>query len=657
MTELAARVRFLHLVASVLLVGRFAFACFILRGYPSLALVTQHEKLQARLTAFYLTIAFITHLAALILQASLVNATDVQAVLSFVTSTRYGSVWLTRLILLCLLALVGRLAGGKTAAALLLSAAHLATLSLSGHAAAAEGSAFALQTSADALHLLATGIWLGGLLPLAHLLSRASAADDDKAFSLLQTSVQRFSNWALLCAVLIVVTGSANAWNLVGGFPQLFGSEYGRLLLGKLALLLPLLAVAARNLRRVKPSLSAPIASNGQFIESVLRLRRNVLLETTLGMAILLIVGHLGVTPPARHVQPDWPFPFRWDWSVLDKSAKARAEFDRGVVWAVVGAGALLCPLLRRRRRTVTTLIGVSALGYAGYVVNDLVVIDAYPTTYKRPGVSYNAISVANGGALYHESGCVSCHGVNGYGDGPNAQDLNPKPVDLTAAHANAHTAGDLYWWLSYGVKPTSAMPGFSESLSEEERWDLINYLRALSSSKRARGLAPLIEEKPWLVAPDFAYTTDKGESRTLRDHRGNKIVLLVLLNLPSAERRLRELAIAMPQLSATGVEVVVVPNSIDRQFVTGKLPGAIVDEGIREIGETYKLFARSFTVEDIAAVAPHVEYLVDKQGYVRARWLPSEGEGWRKLELLMKQIDALQQEKPSAPAPDEHVH
>jgi len=129
------------------------------------------------------------------------------------------------------------------------------------------------------------------------------------------------------------------------------------------------------------------------------------------------------------------------------------------------------------------------------------------------------------------------------------------------------------------------------------------------------------------------------------------------LLNLPSAERRLRELAIAMPQLSATGVEVVVVPNSIDRQFVTGKLPGAIVDEGIREIGETYKLFARSFTVEDIAAVAPHVEYLVDKQGYVRARWLPSEGEGWRKLELLMKQIDALQQEKPSAPAPDEHVH
>ena len=97
---------------------------------------------------------------------------------------------------------------------------------------------------------------------------------------------------------------------------------------------------------------------------------------------------------------------------------------------------------------------------------------------------------------------------------GPSAQDFNPKPVDLTAAHANAHTAGDLFWWLSHGVKPSSAMPGFGASLSEEERWDLINFMRALSSGERARNLASVIEDNPWLVAPDFTYGTNAGERK-----------------------------------------------------------------------------------------------------------------------------------------------
>ena len=64
--------------------------------------------------------------------------------------------------------------------------------------------------------------------------------------------------------------------------------------------------------------------------------------------------------------------------------------------------------------------------------------------------------------------------------------------------------------------------------MSDEERWDLINYLRALASGERARNFAPVIDDQPWLVAPDFNYETNTRENRrTLKDHRGNKIVLL----------------------------------------------------------------------------------------------------------------------------------
>jgi putative copper resistance protein D len=60
----------------------------------------------------------------------------------------------------------------------------------------------------------------------------------------------------------------------------------------------------------------------------------------------------------------------------------------------------------------------------------------------------------------------------------------------LTAKHSADHTAGDLFWWLTHGVKKDGAltpMPGFGASLEEEERWDMINFLRTLSAAERAR--------------------------------------------------------------------------------------------------------------------------------------------------------------------------
>jgi putative copper resistance protein D len=82
-----------------------------------------------------------------------------------------------------------------------------------------------------------------------------------------------------------------------------------------------------------------------------------------------------------------------------------------------------------------------------------------------------------------------------------------------------------------------------------------------------------------------------------------------------------------------------------------------VVTEGGREIFATYALFAHSFADDKLGSAPKHVEFLIDKQGYIRARWLPNEGEGWRKIDVLMRQIELLQKEKPRAPAPDEHVH
>jgi putative copper resistance protein D len=678
MTDFAAVVRFVHLTAAVLLAGSFGFVLLVARPAFLVAKDSSHSnyrtfvQLQFTIARCCLAVILLSAFAVLWIQSvyisdgSAESAASFAALISLTTETQYGRVWLTRMSVALLLAVLlfsqsrdKNLSASFSAivAGAVLSGGLLAALAFAGHASATEGWAFVLQVSIDAIHLLATGLWLGGLIPLVLLLRQCRSDADAESHACAKLATQRFSAVALLSMTLLAASGFYNGWNLIGGFAPLLGTAYGHLLLLKLALLLPLLTVGAINLWRLKPMiLEMPSLQTADMTTALRLLTRNAIMETAVGVAILLIVGYLGVTPPARHVQPDWPLSFRWEWSLLDEMPKARAASNRTLVWAAVASVALGAALLRRRR-TVAAWIAVGASSYAIYTIGTVVSIDAYPATYKRPLVAYQAISVANGSALYQDSGCVACHGPNGFGDGPSGADLRPAPADLTAPHANAHTAGDLYWWLSYGVDPTSAMPGFGASLSEEERWDLINFLRALSSGERARNLAPVIGNEPWLAAPDFTYRTNSGETKTLKDHRGNKIVLLVLLNVEDTEARLQQISVALPQLKAAGIEVIVVPNLIDYLFVADKLPGSIVNEGVREIAETYILFARSFSDENLPTTTPHVEFLIDKQGYIRARWLPAEGNAWRDFAGLLSQVALLQKEKPRAPAPDEHVH
>ncbi len=55
-------------------------------------------------------------------------------------------------------------------------------------------------------------------------------------------------------------------------------------------------------------------------------------------------------------------------------------------------------------------------------------------------------------------------------------------PADLTAEHLWAHEDGELFWWLSHGIAAPDgslAMPGFAAALTEDQRWALIDWVRA----------------------------------------------------------------------------------------------------------------------------------------------------------------------------------
>jgi putative copper resistance protein D len=208
-------------------------------------------------------------------------------------------------------------------------------------------------------------------------------------------------------------------------------------------------------------------------------------------------------------------------------------------------------------------------------------------------------------------------------------------------------------------------MPAFGDALSEDDRWDVINFVRALSAGEQARQLGPaLAPGGPSLVAPDFTFAVGPAPPQTLRELRGRSAVLLVLFSLPDSRGRLGQLAAVYPELAVLGAEVIAVPMRADPRILSqlGDSPPVlfpVVTDGAPDIVSTWALLSRppgppGFPFEP--AMPRHVEFLIDRQGYVRARWIPDGEAGWRDVAALRAQIETLGREAP-APPPDAHVH
>jgi mono/diheme cytochrome c family protein len=75
---------------------------------------------------------------------------------------------------------------------------------------------------------------------------------------------------------------------------------------------------------------------------------------------------------------------------------------------------------------------------------------------------------------------CANCHGDGGKGDGSDAMMYDPAPADLTdAAKVNKRSDGEIYYQITKGRKP---MPSFKKKLTEEQRWQLVLYVRSLAA-------------------------------------------------------------------------------------------------------------------------------------------------------------------------------
>ena len=222
------------------------------------------------------------------------------------SNTLFGATWRWRLIAWILAAVVvalqwlfreSRLTPRLLWIQLLLGGLLLGSLAWAGHGV--EGHPARWHLMADVPHLLVAGFWPAGLLPLALLLRRGQQNADPAHWMFFGALVRRFSIMSLLAVALLVVTGWANSWFLVGSFSSLFRSNYGRWLVLKMIVFGIAVAIGAVNRTRLKPRLIQDGSGRQNADATIARLRRNVRWELLLGTAIILIVAILGMLPPA----------------------------------------------------------------------------------------------------------------------------------------------------------------------------------------------------------------------------------------------------------------------------------------------------------------------------------------------------------------------
>jgi len=187
--------------------------------------------------------------------------------------------------------------------------------------------------------------------------------------------------------------------------------------------------------------------------------------------------------PPSVVPPPDTgigvPLPLAWVWAVLP-AGPAGWLVPIGLLVAFIGVS-----LTERRRPALTIratrLALVVLVVVSGVGAESRTAVGAANQTPASAAAASNPIapsadSSARGRDLYLAN-CAACHGTTGAGDGVTAEGFLPGPGDLASSVPDL-TDGELAYLIASGTVATR-MPAFSITLSEHDRWDLVNYLRS----------------------------------------------------------------------------------------------------------------------------------------------------------------------------------
>jgi mono/diheme cytochrome c family protein len=329
-------------------------------------------------------------------------------------------------------------------------------------------------------------------------------------------------------------------------------------------------------------------------------------------------------------------WPFTWRPSLENLNDPDLGPEEIGGLIGLAAASVLICIGVIWRKSFVAAF-AVAAVMVIWVTPNlELLFVQAYPTSFFQSPTGFAAATIARGAELF-SSHCTGCHGATGRGDGPAANSLPVPPADLTAAHLWAHSEGELFWWISHGIETAQgplAMPGFADRLSEDDRWALIDYVRAnnagMTMAASARWQVPV-------PAPDFTATCTDGRMISLANLRGQ--VVRIIASVAG------DIAPAPPQRPP----LTTIRISRDEQVTPMARTCVAADPSV--------WIAYAVVSGEDAESLDGTQFLVDPAGWLRARWRPGDPRGWADPRVLQAEVETILSKPIAAGVSRSHVH
>jgi putative copper export protein len=290
-------VRWVEFVALLTVIGAFGFRSGVLPPLAVRSVATADAADRARRLG---ESAVFLYLAAAVMRAyqesvavhGAERALASNELLPMLTTTLWGWAWCAGLIGALLVLAGWRLSRGGahvgSALAFVGVAAMIMAPGLSGHAAVIPLAPLAVAV--DALHVAATGVWMGGLFHVAFAgIPAMTRFPDEQRDGAVAALINSFHPVALFCAPLVVVTGLIASWLRLTHLDDLWTTVFGQNLMWKLIMFAFVAIMGAVNWLWMRPQLGQRAASR--------RLRVTLFAELFFATVVLLITAALVSSP------------------------------------------------------------------------------------------------------------------------------------------------------------------------------------------------------------------------------------------------------------------------------------------------------------------------------------------------------------------------
>ncbi|WP_291838550.1 copper homeostasis membrane protein CopD [Brevundimonas sp.] len=287
---------------AVVLLGTPLFLLYGLRGSDGLALAWPRPLLIAAAAVVALGSAAALAAQTAVMAGSITEGLKPAALGYMITGTSLGPAFLIRAAVAGLALLLLALARPSRPVWLLVALAGLivsASFAWTGHGAATEGPGRYVHLTAAILHSWAAAVWLGALAALLILTLRRRPATPDSD-RVLHRALHGFSGVGTASVAVLVLSGLINSWFLVGPdrLAGLLTTPYGLLLTGKLVVFALMLVLAVANRFHLTPDLGRALDDPEDLGVAVMRLKRSLVMETLLALALLALVAIMGTLAP-----------------------------------------------------------------------------------------------------------------------------------------------------------------------------------------------------------------------------------------------------------------------------------------------------------------------------------------------------------------------